>query len=248
MKIVILQIIFTITYLSYNVLGLSKLKSHKIKSLTNKANQLKFNSQAKNGTTNATKTNTNTTNSNENTIPSIVDMAPYKPIDCSQTVILKAKRLVHDNDYATKKDAFVTMSALRINIFDQKTPDSLVNSKAMPGLNPHVDVLKGSKNCLFFSDLQNRHHNISLCIEDKNTTAQILDTFAYYQTCFGNVGKVLSKGDSLEKLLNTLNNPEQDLYKIPNFKIALTESLKETGVFFYLFFFIFFFIFIVFCY
>merc|ERR1712166_938359 len=42
-------------------------------------------------------------------------------------------------------------------------------------------------------------------------TAQILDTFAYYQTCFGNVGK--------------------DLYKIPNFKIALTESLKQTGFF-----------------
>lgn len=128
------------------------------------------------------------------------------------------------------------MSALRINIFDEKTPDSLVNSKGMTGLDPHVDVLKGSKNCLFFHDMQNRHHNISLCIDDKNTTSQILDTYSFYQKCFGNVGKVLSAGDSLEKLLNTLNNPDQDLYKIPNFKNALTESLTATGVFLFIFF------------
>jgi len=145
-------------------------------------------------------------------------------------VILKGQRLVQDNDYATKKDAFFTMSALRINIFDKKNADSLVNSKSMAGLSNHVDVLKGSKNCLFFHDSNNRHHNISMCIDNKNTTNQILDTFDFFTKCSVSVVKSLSKTNSLEILLNTLNDPEQDLYKIPNFKRALTDSLKSKGV------------------
>lgn len=127
------------------------------------------------------------------------------------------------------------MSALRINIFDKKNADSLVNSKRVPGLSHKVDVLKGSKNCLFFQDTKNRQRNISMCIEDKNTTAQILDAFEYFHKCSDLIGKSLSEEDSLEQLLNTLDNPTQEEYKIPNFKRALTDSLTQKGVkyFFY---------------
>lgn len=109
--------------------------------------------------------------------------------------------------------------------------DSLVNSKSMAGLDHHIDVLKGSKDCLFFHDMNNNLRNISVCISDKNTTNQILDAFTYLQKCSNYKGsRGMSKEETLERLLNTLDNPDQDVYKLPNFKRALKESLTEKGV------------------
>jgi hypothetical protein len=177
----------------------------------------------------------NTTNNSTPSFPALVENAPYKPIDCTQTVILKAQRLLNDYDYANKKEAFFTMNAFRINIFDQKSPDSFVNSIGLKGLNKTVDVLKGSKNCLFFSDINDRHLNLSMCIDDKNTTNQILHAYEFYLECSRNdVVKTLSEQDSLEKILNDINNPNQVIYKIPKFRKALINSLTMKGVFYFI--------------
>ncbi len=190
------------------------------------------NSSIATNTTNGNNGNTKNSNNTSPSIPLIVDNAPYKPIDCTQTVILKAQRLVNDYDYSIKKDAFFTINGLRINIFDQKNPDSFVNSIGLNGLNKKVEVLQGSKNCLLFSKKLDRHQNISMCIDDKNTTNQILETFEYYLECSRTPKlKTLSEEDSLEKLLNLLNSPTQNLYKIPTFRKALIDSLSIKGVF-----------------
>ena len=167
---------------------------------------------------------------NKEEFPLVVDTAPYLPVDCSQTVILKAKRLANDYDYAVKKDAFFTINPLRINIFDELNADSLINSMGMNGLEEHVNILKGSQNCLFFHEEVNRKHNITMCIDDKNTTHQMIEAFEFFSKCSPQKKNLLSKIDSLEILVNTLSNPKQKEYAIPNFKRAIADELTEQGV------------------
>jgi len=240
MKIVILQAICMVVYLSN--MALAKIQKQSIDILSREESEYKFLEKSSNATAkpkggavvskNTTVAAPGAAESNSTQGHSkIIDKAPYLPTDCSETVLIKAKRLVHDNDYANKKDSVFTMSALRINIFDSMDANSLVNSKRVPGLSHRVNVLKGSANCLFFQDSKNRQRNISMCIEDKNTTAHILDAFAFFHKCSELVVRSLSEEDSLEKLLNTLDNPKQEEYKIPNFKRALAESLTEKGFF-----------------
>jgi len=209
------------------------LNSKKFKHFSVKFLETRF--SLRNGTANNSNSTSNGTVSGNLTksapsFPSVVDKAPYKPVDCSQTVILKAKRLVNDYDYAVKKDAFFTLTPIRINIFDELNPNSLIKTTKMAGLDHHVEILKGSLNCLFFHAEENRRHNISMCIEDKNTTNQILEAYNFYSKCASKPSNLHSKIDALEKLLNTLNDPSQKEYKIPNFKRALAENLTGKGV------------------
>ena len=93
-------------------------------------------------------------------------------------------------------------------------------------------ILKGSLNCVFFHDEVKMHHNVSMCIEDKNTTNQIIEAYEFFSKCSPRKNDILSKIDKLETLVNTLSNPDQDVYKIDNFKRALSEDLTGKGVIF----------------
>lgn len=190
--------------------------------------------------TNYTKSNNENKNSkNEEKFPAVVDKAPYIPVDCSQTLILKAKRLANDNNYAVKKEAFFTMNPIRINVFDQMNAASLLKSIRMPGLDWDLNILSGSLNCLFFHDEVKRHHNVSMCIDDKNTTNQIKEAYNFFRKCENTNKKLRSKIDDLEILVNTLSNPKQEEYKIPDFKRQLAEKLTEEGVIILIYMFIF---------
>lgn len=233
MKIVILSAIYMIVYLSNMTLGKIVKQSNYIVSneeFEPKFLQIRGNAtKGKNATKPAAAGNSTAVGAAPSGHSIIIEKAPYMPSDCSETVLFKAKRLLHANDYANKKDAYFAMNAIRINIFDDKKPDSLVNSKRIPGLSTRVNILPGSKNCLFFQDSKTKSRNISMCIEDKNMTQQILRAYDFFHECSELVSKQVSEEDSLEKLLNTLDNPTQTVYKIPNFKRALTESLQESG-------------------
>lgn len=250
MKIVITQCIFIVIYLTYFVLGRLNKNSKNLKKIIEQNKDsfildldeddknykfLQINNTLKNGTSNNSTSNSTkspkvTKDAKEKEeFPLLVDKSPYLPVDCSQTVVLKAKRLEKDNNYAVKKDAFFTINPLRINVFDEMNADSLVNSLGMPGLDEHADILKGSLNCIFFHDEVKRHHNVSMCIDDKNTTNQVIEAYEFFRKCSPKKQELLSKIDNLEILVNTLSNPSQNEYKIPNFKRALAEDLKENG-------------------
>jgi hypothetical protein len=177
------------------------------------------------------KTKSNSTNSKATFVPVIIDKAPYKPTDCSETVIVKAKKLVNDYDYAKKTEAFFSLSALTLNVFDKNNANALNKSLNMKGISLDINVLKGSLNCQFFHQENKKHHNISMCIEDKNTTAQILSAFNFFHKCASHGDRSPSSQEVLEVLLNTLNNPNQTEYIIPSFKKSLNEDLTARGFF-----------------
>jgi len=105
-----------------------------------------------------------------------INEPPYVVTDCDQVLLVPGKDLLNLNDFTQKKEAFFTLNAYMINVFESQNSNKLINSILLSDVNIYPFVLQGSKNCLMFKD-EIHKKQISMCLEDPKILKEIKVAF-----------------------------------------------------------------------
>lgn len=172
----------------------------------------------------------NTTNVAGNLkVPTIqIQSSPYNVTSCDQVLLIPAKRISEENDYTKKVDAFFTMSAYMVNLFESKDSNKLLDSVAMSHMKTMPYILQGSKNCLYFQDSVTLR-KISMCIEDANMLEEIQTAFMTLFNC-RNGGRMPPPDRNVEKLLKVLCEMPKSHKNYEEVRKSLSEELQKVGV------------------
>jgi len=125
-------------------------------------------------------------------------------------------------------EAFFTISAYMVNVFESKDSNKFLDSIAMSHIKTIPYVLQGSKNCLYFQDSVTLR-KISMCIEDVTVLEEIQKAFITLFNC-RNGGKMPQPDQNVEKYMKVLCNMPKDHKNFTEVKKSLAEELQKTGV------------------
>jgi len=153
---------------------------------------------------------------------------PYNVTSCDQVLFIPGKRIFPENDYTKKVDAFFSMSAYMINMFESKDNNKFLESIAIRNMRTMPYILTGSKNCLIFQDTVTVR-KITMCLEDNQILKEIQEAFLQLFNC-RNGGRMQNRDDSVEKLYKALCNTPKTHPNYAEIKNGFAEELKKVGV------------------
>jgi hypothetical protein len=117
---------------------------------------------------------------------------PNKVVQCDQVILIPVKRLTNFSNYCEQSDAFFTMSAYIINLFDSPSADQLLESIMLDKLKGYPTQVPGAPYCLDFSN--KKDVRLGICFGSKEKTKSIVDAFNSFMRCrLGDNLKDLSK-------------------------------------------------------
>ena len=162
----------------------------------------------------------------------IVDKRPYDVKRCDNVIMLDAKRIPDFDDFTSRSPAFFTMSAYLINMFESKDNNKLMESIALAHIRQLPVLLKGSKDCMIFSDGVNRR-NITMCVPDAGAFEEIEKAYSDFMTC--RMGGDLNAFDPatinsvLTASCNGFNSTEGVHYDLPAIRSQVSNELSKAG-------------------
>lgn len=187
----------------------------------------------------------NSTGSKVSNITSVISKAPYKATKCDQILMFAGKRIFPENDYSKKPEAFFTISAFMLNTFEKKDSSKLVKSVKLKNIKTAPFILKGSKNCLLFSDSVAKN-SATVCIEDNKQREDIINSYNFLKDCTKHaakpkipmmgskkkINKITDKGikKQIKAFFKVIENPNQKVIDVPKVRQELIKELKKKGV------------------
>ncbi len=190
--------------------------------------------------TNTTATaSTNTTKTTLNSVGGlshpdvIVSKEPYEITSCAQVLEVEVQTLADQNDYTTRKPAFVTMSAYLINLFESKDNNKLLESISLANLDVVPHILKGSVSCMVAVDDKSLR-NITICLKNKEEEVEFAKAFSNFESC--RMGSDLQEFDPitingiLMASCNGFTETTGKKYDMPKIKSEFKDDMTKSGV------------------
>jgi hypothetical protein len=168
----------------------------------------------------------------------IVEASPFEIKRCDQVVMFNAKTLADQEDYLSRKDAFFTISAYLVNMFESKDSNKLLESISLSHITNVVGPLRGTKYCLLFVDSVSER-NLVMCLKDENEMVEIHKAYEHLNKC--RVGGEIEEFDPtiINKILNFSCNGVEATdgveFDMPEIRNQIAEELKSKGVNFFYF-------------
>jgi hypothetical protein len=160
----------------------------------------------------------------------IVETPPYKITRCDQVVMFNAQTLADEEDYLSRKDAFFTISAYLINMFESKDSNKLLESIGIAHILQVPGVLQGTKTCLMFMDSASVR-NIVMCFKTEDEMNQIHNAYKEIMKC--RVGGKVDDFDPsiVNEILNLgckgITSPEGAEYDFASIRAQLIKELSS---------------------
>ena len=166
----------------------------------------------------------------------IVEASPYTITRCDQVVMFNAQTLADEEDYLSRKDAFFTISAYLINMFQSKDSNQLLESVNLAHITNIPGPLKGTKDCLIFLDSLSVR-NVVMCFKSENEMLEIEQAYSALIKC--RLGGETDDFDPslINKILNFSCNgfesSEGVEYDLPDIRKQIAEELSSKGVIYF---------------
>jgi hypothetical protein len=198
------------------------------------ANNAKKNT-ANNSKKNAANNQEKATNVVGNVFGSIVQLKtpPYNVTRCDQVVMFDGQTLAEKDDYSTRKDAFFTINAYMVNMFESKDSNKLLESINISHIKDAPAQLLGALNCYAFGDQINLR-TIEMCFKTKEEMDNIVKAYHKLMECrFGGevddfepttINKILTLG------CNGIESSEGVEFDLPEIRKTIATELKDKGV------------------
>lgn len=143
--------------------------------------------------------------------------------------MIPGKRIFPENDYTKKVDAFFTISAYMVNMFESKDSNKFLESIAMSHIKIMPYILTGSKNCLLFQDSVT-YRKITMCLEDPNLMNEIQEAYLALFNCRNGGNIVAKKEENVEKLMKVLCDMPKDHKNYEEIRKNFGDELRKVGV------------------
>lgn len=172
-----------------------------------------------------------TNKDNSTTNSTIITSYPFKVNKCTQVIYYEGHTLSNPLDFASKdKNAFFTMSAFMINMFESKDSKTLLESINLSHITTYPYFLQGSKTCIFFEDSKS-NRNITLCTKEEKEYQSLLDAYRTLLNCRG--GNSLSKEQQTQVIkasCNGITKPDGSKYDLNEIQTIFKEELEKSGL------------------
>lgn len=112
---------------------------------------------------------------------------PFEVTRCDQVISFPAKYIPDMEDYRTRKDGFVTLTAHYTNLFNDKAGTQLLKSILMSQVKATPSHIRGSKNCIIIrnSEVGVEGNDITICMPDQTKEENVLAILRAFQDCRG---------------------------------------------------------------
>ena len=169
-----------------------------------------------------------TSNSTDNS--SIISTYPFKVNKCTQVLYFEGKTLSNPLDFSTRdKNAFFTLSAFMINMFESKDSRTLLESINLSHITTYPYFLQGSKTCILFED-GNSNRNITLCTKEEKEYQSILEAYKTLLNCRGQSFSEEQKTKVITASCNGITKPDGSKYDLNEMQTIFKEELEKSGL------------------
>lgn len=132
-------------------------------------------------------------------VPLIVDKAPFKIKACNQVIALDAEYIEDLKDYRKRKPGFFLITVLSIHLFQAKDATKLIHSANFSQIDKQIQALKGAKGCAMF-DGGKVNADITVCFKSEADTQALLDAVKSYSKCRRGDNLLPISEDKIKKL------------------------------------------------
>jgi len=213
----------------------AKANTAKNTTIASTANNTTIASTANNAKKNNKKSNDRATNVVGGVYGQIVQLktSPYNVTRCDQVVMFDAQTLVEKDDYSTRKDAFFTINAYMVNMFESQDSNKLLESINISHIKEVPGELLGAINCYLFTDTINGR-SIEMCFKTRRELDDIVMAYKKLMEC--RFGKEVEEYDPtiVNKILalgcNGIQVTEGVEFDLPEIREAIKTELIKNGV------------------
>ena len=160
----------------------------------------------------------------------IISSYPFKVNKCTQVLYFEGKTLSNPLDFSTRdKNAFFTLSAFMINMFESKDSRTLLESINLSHITTYPYFLQGSKTCILFED-GNSNRNITLCTKEEKEYQSILEAYKTLLNCRGQSFSEEQKTKVITASCNGITKPDGSKYDLNEMQTIFKEELEKSGL------------------